>query len=167
MKRKLVLGSVVTLVFALGLVAASAKANFSGTWILDKSKSEGLPAALKDQTLTVVQTDDKISVEAKLVLEDGDQNVSDHFIVDGKTVDFTPKGPNGMEGKGKRTAKWSADGNSIDVSENSTFETPSGPVDVQVTRKWTLSADGKTLRIDRTVISPMGTQQINSVFVKK
>ena len=46
MKRNLMMAGVALLVFACGLVGAAAKANFSGTWTLDKSKSEGLPPAL-------------------------------------------------------------------------------------------------------------------------
>lgn len=167
MKRNFVVGSVACLVFALSLVAASAKANFSGTWNLDKSKSEGLPPTLKAQVLTIVQTDDKLNIESKMTLEQGDQAVSDTYVLDGKPADFSSKGPGGMEGKGKRTAKWGADGNSIDVNESIVYDTPNGPVTVEIVRKWTLSQDGKTLTIDMNVSSPMGSQQIKRVLVKK
>lgn len=167
MKRKFMVLGVACLVFALGLVAASAKANFSGTWTLDKTKSEGLPAALKDQVMTVTQTDDKLVIESKLTTEKGEQNQTDTYTLDGKPADFTAKGPGGMEGKGKRTAKWTADGNGIDVSEEILFDTPQGSATVNITRKWTLSADGKTLTIDMNVSSPMGSQQIKRVLVKK
>ena len=167
MKRNFVVGSAACLVFALGLIAASAKANFSGTWNLDKSRSEGLPPTVKDQVMTVTQTDDKISIESKLTTEQGDQNVSDTYVLDGKPADFTSKGPGGIEGKGKRTAKWSADGNGIDVTEEVTYDTPNGAVAVNITRKWTLSPDGKTLTIEMNVSSEMGSQQIKRVLVKK
>jgi hypothetical protein len=166
-KRTVIFGSVMALVLALGLVAASAKANFTGTWNLDKARSEGLPAAVKEQVLTVSQTDDKLSIESKLTTDQGDQNNSDVYVLDGKPADFTSKGPGGVEGKGKRTAKWTADGNGIDVSEDIVYDTPQGEVTVNITRKWTLSADGKTLTIDMTVNGPMGTQQIKRVMAKK
>jgi hypothetical protein len=159
--------SVALLVFACGLIGAAAKANFSGTWTLDKTKSEGLPPTIKDQILTVTQADDKLTIESKLVTEQGDQVNNDVYMLDGKPADFTSKGPGGAEGKGKRTAKWSADGNGIEVTEAITYETPNGAVAVDITRKWTLSADGKTLTIDMNVASPMGTQQIKRVLVKK
>ncbi len=167
MKRKFAVLGVACLVFALGLVAASAKANFSGTWTLDKTKSEGLPPALKDQVMTVTQTDDKLVIENKLTTEQGETNQTDTYTLDGKPADFTAKGPGGLEGKGKRTAKWTADGNAIDVSEEILFDTPQGSATVEITRKWTLSADGKTLQIDMNVSSPMGSQQIKRVLVKK
>ncbi|HEY0321311.1 MAG TPA: hypothetical protein VGC66_10175 [Pyrinomonadaceae bacterium] len=167
MKRNLMVASVALLVFASGLIVAAAKANFGGTWTLDKSKSEGLPAYIKDQVLTVKQTGDKLDIESKLTTEQGDQTITDVYTLDGKPADFTSKGPGGAEGKGKRTAKWSADGNGIEVSEAINYETPNGSVAVDITRKWTLSADGKSLTIEMNVVSPMGTQQIKRVMVKK
>ena len=153
-------------VIALCMAVASAKADFSGTWILDKSKSEGLPPGM-DQTMTVVQTGDKLSLETKLIGEQGEQVVADSYTLDGKEAEFTPKTPNGPAGKGKRTAKWTANGNGIEVTENSTFDGPEGPVNVQMTRLWTLSEDGKTLKIDIAAEGPNGKQQIKRTFTKK
>jgi hypothetical protein len=167
-KRNLLVGSIAAcLVLALSVIGAAAKANFSGTWTLDKSKSEGLPPNLKDQVMTLAQTGDKINIEAKLTLDEGEQNVSDVYTLDGKPVDFTPKGPGGVEGKGKRTAKWSADGNGIEVTEAITYDTPQGSVAVDITRTWTLSADGKTLTVDMNISSAMGSQHIKRVLVRK
>ena len=154
------------LVIALCMAVASAKADFSGTWILDKSKSEGLPPGM-DQTMTVVQTGDKLSLETKLTTEQGEQVVADSYMLDGKEAEFTPRAPGGQSGKGKRTAKWTADGNGIEVSESSTFEGPEGSVNVQMTRIWTLSADGKTLKIDIAAEGPNGKQQVKRTFTKK
>jgi hypothetical protein len=60
-----------------------------------------------------------------------------------------------------------ADGNGIEVNENSTFEGPEGSVNVQMTRIWTLSADGKTLKIEIAAEGPNGKQQIKRTFIKK
>jgi hypothetical protein len=158
--------SVALLVFASGLIAAAAKANFSGTWTLDKTKSEGLPPTIKDQVLTVTQTGDKLNIESKLTTEQGDQVNNDVYTLDGKPADFSSK-MGGGEGKGKRIANWSADGNGIEVKEEVTFDTPNGPATVNITRQWTLSADGKTLTIEMNISSAMGTQQIKRVLVKK
>jgi len=167
MKRTIVLGSVAALVLCLSLVAASAKVNFSGTWVLDKSHSEGLPPELKDQTLTVVQTDDKILIDTTIVRDGGDMKQSDVYMLTGKEADYKPQPIMGIEGKGKRTAQWAADGNSLDVKEEATYEGPDGPVAIQITRKWTLSADGKSLIIDMTINSPQGSRQMKRAFTKK
>ncbi|HKS27528.1 MAG TPA: hypothetical protein VJS44_06895 [Pyrinomonadaceae bacterium] len=167
MKRNFVMAGVAALVFALSLIGASAKADFSGTWTLDKSKSEGLPAALKDQVLVVKQEGDKLTIDNQLTTEAGDQHSTDIYSLDGKPADFTQKGPGGAEGKGKRTAKWTADGNGADIKEEVTYETPQGAIAVDIERKWMLSADGKTLTIDMSISSAMGSQQMKRVFVKK
>ena len=167
MKLFIAKASVVALVLTLCITAASAKVDFSGTWTLDKSKSEGLPPVIKDQVLTITQVDDKLTIESKLTTEQGEQVTNDTYMLDGKPADFTDKRPNGLEGKGKRTAKWSADGNGIEVVEAITYDTPQGAVTVDVTRSWALSADGKTLTIVMDVASPMGSQHIKRVMVKK
>lgn len=154
------------LVITICAAVASAKADFSGTWILDKSNSEGLPPGM-DQTMSVVQTGDKLMLETKLITQEGERVVSDLYMLDGKEAEFTPKAPNGQTGKGKRTAKWAADGNGIEVSENSTFDGPEGAVTVQMKRTWMLSADGKTLKIDITADGPNGKQQVKRTFVRK
>ncbi|HKR14373.1 MAG TPA: amidohydrolase family protein, partial [Pyrinomonadaceae bacterium] len=80
----------------------SAKVDFSGAWALDKANSEGLPPGM-DQLMTVTQTGDKLSLETKLITEQGEQVVADSYMLDGKEAEFTPKGPGGLTGKGKRT----------------------------------------------------------------
>ena len=166
MKHIIAKAGAAALVIAVCMAVASAKADFSGTWILDKSKSEGLPPGL-DQTMTVVQTGDKLSLETKLITQEGEQVVADSYMLDGKEAEFTPKTPGGQSGKGKRTAKWAADGNGIEVNENSTFDGPEGAVNIQMTRIWTLSADGKTLKIDLTAEGPNGKQQVKRTFTRK
>lgn len=68
-------------------------------------------------------------------------------------------------GKGKRTAKWTTDG--IEVNDVAVYDTPDGDVTVKMTRKWMLSADGKTLQIEINVESPNGMQIIKRTFNKK
>ena len=166
MKRMIATGGVVALVLTMCITAASAKVDFSGTWALDKANSEGLPPDM-DQLMTITQTGDKLSLETKLITDQGEQVIPDTYILDGKEVEFTPRTPGGGNGKGMRTAKWGADGTSIDVSEKATFDTPEGTLNVTATRKWVLSADGKTLKIDMTVDGPNGKQQLKRTFIKK
>ena len=167
MKRTILLGSVAALVLAFSLVAVAAKANFSGTWLLDKSHSEGLQPDTKDQTLTVVQSDDKISIDTTIVRDSGEVKQSDTYILSGKEVEFKPQAIMGIEGKGKRTAQWAADGNSFDVKEEDVYDAPQGPMAVTITRKWTISADGKGLVIDLNIDSPQGAMKVKRAFTKK
>lgn len=149
-----------------GPTATSAKAGFSGAWTLDKSNTEGLPAGM-DQLMTVVQEGDKLSLETKLITEQGEQVVADSYMVNGKEVEFAPKAGGGQNGKGTRLARWGADGNSLEVSEKATFETAEGAVTIHTTRKWTLSPDGRTLKIDMSIDGPHGKQLLKRTFIRK
>lgn len=79
MKRVLI-GCALTLVLVAGVFAASSTpANFSGTWVLDKEKSDGLQRQLQNvesYTMVVTQDDKQLTVENKISggARRGDQN---------------------------------------------------------------------------------------------
>ena len=167
MKRITTVGAVAAaLALTAGLVVASAKADFSGAWTLDMAKSEGLPPDVKSQTMTVKQTGDSVEVVTKTAREGGEEVNPAVYTLDGKEAAYLQKGPNGMEGKGKRTSTWAVDGNGFDVKETAVFDTPGGAIEVKATRKWALAADGKSLTIDMHLETPMGAQTIKRVFTK-
>lgn len=169
MKRKIAAGSfAMAALVALSLVVASAaaKPDFSGKWVMDKTKSEGVPPGM-EQTMTVTQTGDKIELETMIKSQQGERTIKDSYTADGKETDFTPQGPQGAMGKGKRTAKWSADGTALEVSETATLEGPNGADEVSATRKWWLAADGKTMTIELTFSGEQGMQKSKRVFVKQ
>lgn len=170
MKRKLLIGIVALAVFAFGIgIVAAAKANFSGVWMLDTAKSEGLqPGTI--QTMTVKQDGDRVEIETKLKAGDGaEQTLKDAYVLDGKEVDFTP--PiigGGAAKKAKRTSKWTADEGGFDASEEVLVSAPDGGEDtIKAKRRWRLSADGKTLTIEMDVELPNGATKSKRVFVKK
>jgi hypothetical protein len=70
MKRFLI-GCTLTLALLAGVCAASGtSANFSGTWVLDKNKSDGLPPQwqnIESYTMVVTQDDKQLTVENKIV----------------------------------------------------------------------------------------------------
>ena len=158
----------IILMFAVtGLAAGAAdKVDLTGTWVLDKARSEGLPPDM-DQTLTVKQTGDRVDVEAKLSGGRGEQTVADSYVLDGEAKDFTPALVGGGTGKGKRTSKWSAEGDGFDASEEATVEGPEGEVSVKAKRRWRVSTDGKTLTIEMTFEGPNGVVNSKRVFTKK
>ena len=147
--------------------AVWAKADFSGTWVLDRAHSEGLPEGM-DQTMTVTHKGDRLEVETKVTGPQGDQTVPDTYVLDGKETDFVPRMLGGMgSGTGRRTSRWSADGNGFDVTEKASVDGPQGKADVSATRKWTMSADGKSLTIEMSLKSPQGDFQFKRVFNRK
>jgi hypothetical protein len=169
MKRKIATGSVAVALVALSLAvaAAAAKADFSGKWVMDKTKTEGVAEGV-EYSLSITQTGDKIEVETTVKGPQGERVVKDTFIADGKEVDFTPPIPQpGVTGKGKRTTKWTADGTGLEVNEAATLDGPQGAAELSATRKWALAADGKTLTMEMTFSSEMGMQKTKRVFVKQ
>jgi len=166
MKLRIALVSVTVLVLTAGLAFAAAKADFSGTWVMDKTRSEGIPPNV-EQTMTLTQTGDNLTMQNKIVTGEGDININDSFTINGKEVEFTQK-RNEEEIKGKRTSKWLADGNSFESSEE--FTIPGGdnvPITQQINRKWVMSPDGKTFTFDLFGKTPGGDVHTKRIFVKK
>ncbi len=169
MKRKLLIGIVAVMVFAFGVGTVSAKGDLSGVWTLDAGKSAGLPPGLI-QTMTVTQNGDRVETETKSkVGEDQERVGKDAYVVDGKETDFTMG--RGAK-KAKRVSKWMDDGIGFDVTEEFVVNQPDGgEATVRANHRWILSADGKTLIIERVVENPNGASKPRSrsrrVFVKK
>jgi hypothetical protein len=163
--RSLLVLNVLAAMTLCAVAAAAAKADFSGTWVMDKGRSEGVPPDM-EQTMTVTQNGDTLNVETKVVTDQGDQTVAGAYTFNGQEMAYTPK-RGGAEGKGKRTAKWTADGNGFEVAEEEKFDSPNGEVTFQFTRKWQMLPDGKTLTIELEVKGPNGPQHSKRTFVKK
>ncbi|HZS48481.1 MAG TPA: hypothetical protein VFC63_25655 [Blastocatellia bacterium] len=182
MKRMILVSAILCAAIALSLVIASAKANFSGTFKLDPSKSQmgggpgggggggGGGGQMGDITLTIVQNGDKI--DTTRTSPRGEQKNS--YTLDGKAYDFTPQmggrggGGGGTPPTGKRTAKWSADGNSVDIAEDTTFTGQDGQAMTRhSTQHWSLSADGKTLTIESTGQGRNGETHSTAVYNKQ
>jgi hypothetical protein len=148
------------------IAAAFAKPDFSGTWVMDVNRSFSNPAGL-EQTLTVVHTVDQIKVDAKIKTQQGgEQTVNETYTLDGKETDFTPPG-NQPNAKGKRKAMWLPDAKGAVIDDVVTFDSPNGPVTRKTMRKWTLSADGRTLTVDYYFDDQRGSFEAKRVFVKK
>lgn len=166
MNLRIALVSVTALVLTAGLAFAAAKADFSGTWVMDKTRSEGIPPNV-EQTMTLTQTGDNLTMQNKIVTAEGDININDAFTINGKEVEFTQK-RNDEEIKGKRTSKWLADSNSFESTEEFTvLGGDNVPITQQITRKWVMSADGKTLTVDLFGKTPSGDVHTKRIFVKK
>lgn len=165
MKSKIIGAGAVVLAACL-FAMAMPKPNFSGAWVMDRTRSFGLPGNMQ-QTMTVTQTENQLDVETKLIQPDNERTVKDTYVFDGKEHDFTPATPpNAPPAKGKRTTNWLPDGKGILVNEVVTTETPKGPATTQVTKKWTFTGDGE-LTIALFVDGPNGSYEAKRIFTKK
>lgn len=170
MKRTAIIITPTLVALTISLVFASAKPDFSGSWAMDRGRSFGMPGNM-EQTMIVVQKGDRIDVETKLIQPNNERTIKDSYILDGKEHEFTPPAPpnapaNAPPAKGKRTGNWLPAGNGIVVNETTTTQGPNGPVTTQLTRKWTLSADGELI-IDMYIDNPNGSFETKRIFKRK
>ena len=183
--RKIVcaLSVISAFVFALA-VHAAAPANFAGTWTLDKSKSQGLSQRMQGAesvSWVITQTEKEITIEEKVT---GGQPGGGPggppgggggpgrgmgmggprtFSLDGNET----TGENGPV-KFARKATWTEASKTLELVSKNTFNRPDGGGEVTTTsnEKLTLSADGKTLTVNRHSESPRGPQDSTMVFTK-
>lgn len=175
-------------VFCLSAVAALGQAkptDFSGTWILDASKSKlGERTRIESMTLTVAQTDKelKVTTETKRMAPPADASPGGPgggrgmgrgfggdgtiaYSLEGKETTVEIDGPNG-----KMPVKYKAalEGGNATLSSTRTFSTGAmGDITVTGKDSWSLSPDGKTLTVVREQSTPRGTNSSTLVFVKK
>jgi hypothetical protein len=151
-------------ILLVGTVCAATKPDFSGAWVLDKTRSFSNPAGL-DQTMTVVQTGDELKLDAKVTTaRDAERTIQESWTLDGVERDFSPPAPPGA--KGKRKAFWLPGNRGIVVEEETTSTGEKGPVTQNVVRKWTLSRDGTTLTVDYHFDTPRGSGESKRVFTR-
>ncbi len=166
-------------------VSAQKGGSYSGTWVLDVTKSKlGERNNIESQTLTVTQTDRdiKVATETKrgappagapggggrpgggggMGGPGGDNSVT--YTLDGKEVMIeqdTPRGKIPVKTMGK------ADGGKLSLSTSRTFQGPNGDVTSTSKETWSLSADGQTLTVDREMTSMRGAVSTQSVYALK
>lgn len=162
--------------------------DFSGKWVLDISKSKlEERMRIESMTLTVSQTAKDLKTESVIKRTPPPNNMTPGggrggfgggpvagsgpdvhtYSLDGKetTEDASAANPGmGMPGA-KLKAELQKDG-TLNLSLVRKFNTPMGEAEASTKEKWTLSADGKTLTIDRDQTSPRGSLSAKMVFTK-
>jgi hypothetical protein len=194
MKKNLILAAVFSLFAAVVSVSAQDKpveapksTDFSGKWVLDISKSKlEERMRIEAMTLTVSQTAKDLKTESLTKRTPPKDNMTPGggrggmrgavagsgpdihtYSLDGKetTEDASAANPGmGMAGA-KLKAELKSDG-TLNLSLVRKFNTPMGEAEASTKEKWTLSADGKTLTIDRDQTSPRGSLSARMVFTK-
>jgi hypothetical protein len=186
MKRLFLIGGLATAFLLLVVAASAQKANFGGTWTLDKAKSQGLNQRMQGAdkvTWTVTQTDKTIQIDQKI--EGGQPPAGGGGTgggggagggggMGGGRGPATPAVYNldgtetNMEmGQGKATLKATWSGSTLELGRKQTFTTPNGDVTSTNSRKLTLSGDGKVLTAVDHNESPRGTTDATYVFNKQ
>jgi HSP90 family molecular chaperone len=132
--------------------------DFSGTWIQDNAKSDDF---YKEFGITnvIVQTPQTISFRVTFTDKDGKEITTREsiFNLDGKEVSKEEQG-----GINKEQATWSPDKKTLTTKDTRTV----GSDVYGSTTTYTLSEDGKELKVKTSDIDPMGLT-VNQVFTRK
>ena len=172
--------------FSIAAFAQDKKADFSGTWTLDVSKSKlDERARIESMTMTVTQSAKDLKVDTKTIRAArpegapggtgggggmgrgggfGNGESSTTYSLDGKETTIEQDSP-----MGKMPVKLMAkgDGGKMSLSSSRTMSGPNGEVTISTKETWELAADGKTLTVNRDQTTPRGTSSSTMVFVKK
>jgi hypothetical protein len=179
MMRKFIAGGSLFMVMTVGLFAAGAAqkgADFSGTWVLDKAKSEGLSPRVQgaDSVSWVIAQDAKqVSREEKVegmqagpggrgggMMGGGPLTVK----LDGsETATELPR----ISGKSTSKMKWLDSGKILEVNSVINGNMQGNDFTATTTEHWELAEDGKVLKVHRKTESPRGTMESKMVFNKK
>lgn len=157
---------IASVVYLSGVAVLAAGPNFSGTWELDKAKSEltGRMANIEGMTEIVTQDAQQITIDTK-IMGAGGQAPSQPFTykLDGSesTMDVTGRLP----AKATLKAKWQSD--VLELEQDRAMSMNGNDFTVTIKDQLQLSADGKTLTVHRKIDSPQGIQESKLVFNKK
>lgn len=142
------------------LAAQGAHPSFSGTWTLDPSGAPASAMTPSSMTVVIVQTDKTINVSSDAVTTMGPQKASQVINLDGSPT----KNPVDAGG-----------GNTIDLTSTAAWDGPSLVVTtkaevqgqtLQQIDRWTLDADGKTLKMARGLSIAGQSMDMSLVFKK-
>ncbi len=186
MKQRI--GFAVLLILGLCLVAMAAT-DFSGTWVLDRARSDqpqmgGRPGGggggggqgggqRGEMTVTLVikQSANDLVITRKMSRAGQEMpSVDQKFTLDGKENKNTSQfgGRGGGEGRTSEMiskSKWN--GATLLIEGNQKMSTPNGDFDIGIKNEYALSEGGKTLTVTSTRSQPDGDRTTKQVYTKK
>jgi hypothetical protein len=181
MKRSLVAFLTVgVLVVGWAAAQAQSKPDFSGTWVMDRDRSDppnmgpggpggpggggaggaggpGGPGGPGGGNLTIVQG----KADLKIEREGRDGAVTSSYALDGTES----KNPGMRGGESRSKTHW--DGDALVTEGQQTMDTPNGAVTMDFKDVRRLSDGGKTMTVESTRTSPRGTTTRKVVYTKK
>ncbi len=174
MKKNFVFLVLTILAFSISAFAQ----DYSGTWVLDKeaSKLDDRSKNIESMTVTITQSEKEITLTTdtkRAASPDGGGRMgggrgmggtdSATYTLDGKETKAEREGP---MGKIPVTLKAKVSKDKLKLSRNSEINTPMGAMTMTIADTLTLSADGKTLTLEREQTTPRGTSS-NKFVLKK
>ncbi len=144
--------------------AVDQRANFSGDWKLDESKSElGDFGGRVARSLKAEQKANDITITRTTPGFNGGDPVTTTFTLsyDGKVTESEGFGGS----KRKSTAKWSDDEATLTINSTTTFERDGQSMEIKSVETWTLTKEG-LLSVVTQSSSPRGESTTKAVYSK-
>jgi hypothetical protein len=165
------IGAVGSLAIALVMTALAAAPNFSGTWVLDKEKSDpffggrggGAQPGPTDVTLVIKQTDNELLLTRKMNIGGEERTSESKYTLDGKENTNPGFGRGGGEVVSK--TKWDKDKLVTEGKRKVSFQGNEFEIATREVRS--LSADGKTMTVETTSTTPQGDRTSKQIYNKK
>jgi hypothetical protein len=148
-----------------------AGANFAGTWMLDKSKSElsQMMQNLDGVTWVITQDDKQLAREQKFEGGPGGGRGMIGNVPLTVKLDGSETSTDAPRISGKRTARsqWQGDGKILEVSVVTTGSFEGNEIKSTVTEHWELAEGGQVLKVHQKTEGTRGTFESKMVFNKK
>jgi hypothetical protein len=157
--------AIILLALTLAPASFADAGRFSGDWILDIARSEGLPPSM-DISMVIGDKDPEIAVKSTLVSDSADRITEDSYILDGAEHTYKPAIPALTNATGKRTAR-RVDANEFDSTDHADGTSFGSPAAIIIDRKWILSDDAATLTVRVAVTSFGATTNTVRVFKRR
>lgn len=182
--RKLNILTAIFFLFSISVFAQN-KPDYSGEWVLDKSKmSSGANINVESITIKAAQTANDITVDVTTTFpaqadestDNGDGSQSKRVrrpVLDGKNV-YSLDGKESVveidSPVGKLPLKLQGDlasDGKLSLKAVRTIKTPNGEIAVTIQELWELADEGKTLKVTREITAPNGSNKTQMAFTKK
>ena len=151
-------------VFLLAFTSQPYKANFSGGWKLNESKSDlGQFGRFAVRSIKADQKDESISITRTQASFNGDDmTTTETLSFDGKETETTIF----ENSKRKSTAKWSDDGKALTITYVLMLNFNGETTEIKGTEVWTLADGGATLVSQNSSSSSFGDMKAKGVYKK-
>jgi hypothetical protein len=170
------IGTMAVLLLGLGVAAAQAEPQFTGSWVLDRAQSQfpkherqgqtqgqtapdaqTQPQQPPQVTLTVAQQGNTLKVTRTIARGTRSHSMTDVIVADGS--DQVQQGY-----RGNAVTRSVFEGDRLVVTHTHTKKTDQGEQTMSRQSVWTLSPDGRVLTIDTTMHSPRGDRSMKTVY---
>lgn len=138
--------------------------DFSGTWQLDRAKSDfGLfaerPLARADSTLVVAHKDPELKIKRTLSLN-GQEEVKEFVYYTDERGETNPA----TLGVGEVKSKTMWEGDKVVAEASLTRKGQQGPYELKITQRWQVSSDGKSLTNTTLIRNGAEAEQVKLVY---